>query len=173
MTLMISNRFVTRDNDLHLTVLDAPNLFNGNIFIDDVTRRSTIFDRITHMRLKSVDHYNNVPLDFFSRLSHFCVPYRLGGRHKPKQLRHFLDLESLEMLVIAVAEDVIEKGHWKRLKKWVRKTRETDGRVYLVEGSSNFRDEWENEMRGGESIWDHAVRYTDEWMRNFNMTRYM
>jgi hypothetical protein len=171
---IISNRFVTRNQDLHLTLLDLP--WDGWLeygVTSDTTRRSPIFDRVTHMRLKSLKYYNTPNLHYFSRLSHFCVPYCLGGRHKPKQLQPFLDLQSLEMFVIAVAEDVVEKGYWKRLEKWVRKTRETDGRVYLVESGSNFRDKWENEMRGGESIWDQAVRYTDEWERHTNMKRYM
>jgi hypothetical protein len=80
------------------------------------------------------------------------VPYYLGGYHTPKYLQYFLDQKPLKMLVIAVAEDAIQKGHWKRLEKWVSKTRETDGRVYLMEGASKFRDEWEKEVRGGESF---------------------
>ena len=56
------------------------------------------------------------------------------------------------MFAISVAKDVIQKGHWKRLEKWVHKGRETDGRVYLVENGSKIRNEWEKEMRGGESI---------------------
>ena len=91
------------------------------------------------------------------------MPYCLGGRTILKLLREFLDLGSLEMFVLAMAEDVIKRGHSKRLEKWVRKTRKTDGRVYLVESGSNFRDKWEHGMRGGESIWDQAVRYTDAW----------
>jgi hypothetical protein len=67
------------------------------------------------------------------------------------------------MLVIAVAEDAIQQGHWKQLEKWVSKTRKTDGRVYLIEGASKFQDEWEKEVRGRESFWDQAVQYTDEW----------
>ncbi|KIM79714.1 hypothetical protein PILCRDRAFT_10199 [Piloderma croceum F 1598] len=170
---MKSNRFLMRNQDLHVTLLEAPLARWSELYYTYyATPRPPIFDRITHMRLKSlVCGYDDPPIKLhcFSRLSHLCVPYCLGGRVKLKQLRHFLDLESLEIFVIAMAEDVIRKGHWKRLEKWVRKTRETDRRVYLVESGSNFRDKWEYEMRGGESIWDQAVRYTDGWERHTNM----
>jgi hypothetical protein len=123
--------------------------------------------------LKSISFYNvSIDLDQFSRLSHLSVPYCLGGHHKAKDLQHFLDLKPLQMLVITVAKDVIKNGRWKRLEKWVRKTRETDGRVYVVERGPIFRDEWELEMRGGDSIWDRALRYTNEWESNMNMKMY-
>jgi hypothetical protein len=69
------------------------------------------------------------------------------------------------MLVIVVAADIVERDEWKRLGKWISRTREKDGRVYLAHGppDSEFRNEWEKEMRGGESIWDQAIRYTDAW----------
>jgi hypothetical protein len=110
---------------------------------------------------------------YFSRLSHLSVPYGLGGSRPggyrlATLLRPFLNLKPLKMLVIAVAKNVIHKGRGRVLEKWVRKTRETDDRVYLMEGASNFQDEWENEVRGGESFWDQAVRYTDEWERRTN-----
>jgi hypothetical protein len=163
----ISPRAMARNHDLHLTLFGAhwsPSNWLRTYYKPDPTRRSPIFDRVTHMRLTCIGFYkSSIILDDFSRLSHLSVPYCLGGGHKAKHLQYFLDLKSLKMLVIAVAEDVIKQGHWKRLQKWVRDIRETDGRVYLVPCSSTLRDEWEKESRGGECIWDRAVRYTNEW----------
>jgi hypothetical protein len=68
------------------------------------------------------------------------------------------------MLVVPIIKDVIEEADREELEKWVHKVRQTDRRLYIVEGHSlHFRDEWEKEMRGGESIWDKAIRYTTEW----------
>jgi hypothetical protein len=168
----ISPCAMARNHDLHLTVLDTPSYSGLTYHQFNATYKSPIFDRVTHLRFTSIDSYHDylTPLFLvhFSHLSHLSVPYFLGGRHHTKHLQHFLDLKPLKMLVIAVAEDVIRKGHWKRLEKWVRKMRETDGRVYLVESGSKLRDEWEKEMRGGESVWDKAVRYTDEWESHTN-----
>jgi hypothetical protein len=110
---------MARNQDIHLTVLDAQS-FNWlrGYYEPDANRRSPIFDRVTHIRLTAINSYRT-PM---SRLSHFSVPHCLGGHKNAKSLRHFLDLKSLKMLVIAVSKDVIEKWHWKRLQKWVCKT---------------------------------------------------
>ena len=78
-----------------------------------------------------------------------------------------LTLPSLTMLVIVLSVQAAQRGHWKRLGRWVRKTREMDGRVYIVEEGrpDDLQEEWEDELRGGESIWDKAVRYTRDWER--------
>jgi hypothetical protein len=139
-----------------------------NLYINP-GRKTPIFDRITHICITNVSSYGTAihGLDQFSRLSHVSLPYCLRSQHDTRDLYDFLELQSLKMLVIALDVDVVLKGHWKKLGRWVRKARETDGRVYLVEcgGMSVFREEWNNEVRGGESIWDRAVRYTDEWER--------
>jgi len=124
--------------------------------------RSPIFDKVTHLRLAVVDtHETKIGLGCFSRLSHISVPYYLDNFHKARHLQPILELKSLRMLVISVATDIIREANWKRLEKWVRKTRETDGRFYLVKRRSVYiRDEWEAETRGGECIWDRAVLYT-------------
>ena len=128
-----------------------------------------ILDQTTHLRITIImNRYNTLThLDNFSHLTHFSVPYCPGGTHNAKELPHFLTLPSLTMLVIVLSVQAAQRGHWKRLGRWVRKTRETDGRVYIVEGCqlSELQAEWEDEVRGGESIWDRAVRYTRDWER--------
>jgi hypothetical protein len=167
----LSHRAMARNQGIHLTLLDTS--FCPWVHGYYGSGPTPIFDSVTHIRLRSIGYYKaSIGLDHFSRLSHLSVPYCLGGHHKAKDLQHFLDLESLKILVITVATDVIKKGRWKRLEKWVRKTRETDGRVYLVERGPIFRDEWELEIRSGDSIWDRALRYTNEWESNTNMKMY-
>jgi hypothetical protein len=55
------------------------------------------------------------------------------------------------MLVIVMAHVTLRK----RFEGWMRKTRAKDSRIYFVElHDSELQDEWEKEVRGGESIWD-------------------
>ena len=170
----ISPPALARLRDLHLTVLDAQslNLASTEHHNDDITRKSPIFDKITRMRLTAINEYEmRESLDHFSRLSHFCVPYYDSRRHKTMYLESFLELQSLQMLVIAVFL-YGPMGPREALKHWVWTARKTDSRIYLVEcQSASIQDEWEQEMRGGESIWERAVRYTKEW--EVNRTRYV
>jgi hypothetical protein len=44
---------------------------------------------------------------------------------------------------------------------------QTDQRLHVIEGHSQyFQDEWEEKMRGGESIWERAIQYTTTWEAN-------
>ena len=76
----------------------------------------------------------------------------------------FLKLRSLEMFVVAGVRKPLQHAHWKRLEEWVREKRRVDKRVFFVEvPAMDIQAEWEEEMRGGESIWDRAFRYTTKW----------
>jgi hypothetical protein len=165
----ISLAALARLRDLHLTLLDAQslNLALTEHHNDDVTRKSPIFDKITHMRLTAIDDYRmRVSLDHFSRLSHFCVPYYDSRRHQTCFLESFLELKSLQMLVMAFFKNG-PIGPRETLKLWVQKARETDRRIYLVECQSvSIQGEWEQDMRCGDSIWERAARYTNEWEAN-------
>ena len=162
----ISGHALARQRDLHLTLLDAEslNLALTEHHNDDVTKKSPIFDKITHLRLTLVDSYKmRANLDHFSRLTHLCMPYYDSRRHQTMYLQPFLELQSLQMFVIIVILRCARSSHVS-LENWVRNVRETDTRVYLVNGwSADIQVEWEREMRGGESVWERAIRYTNKW----------
>jgi hypothetical protein len=146
------------NQDLHFTVLDASFVW---VMMDychvDISHRSPIFNKITHIRLVMINSYEVViSLSHLNRLLHFSLPHH-ERCHKAKDLQPFLKLKLLKMLVITVPVDNVLEAHssCKELEKWVRKTRKTDARVYLMELCERpFVNEWEEEMRGGESIWD-------------------
>jgi hypothetical protein len=166
---IISRRALARNQDLRLTILGAEHSSSSWVLRkyheDDLMNKSPIFNMVTHLRLTAISLYKpNIRLDHFSHLSHFAVPYYDDSYHDARHLQPLLELESLKMLVISVPNEVNGGVQWKGLDKWVRKVREMDDRVYLVGRSSIFlRDEWESEMRGGESIWERAVQFTYEW----------
>jgi hypothetical protein len=92
------------------------------------------------------------------------VPYYNSTHHVAKHLDHFLKLQSLDMFVVAGVRKPLQQAHWKRLQDWVRTKRKRDIRVFFVEiPAMDIQVEWEEEMRGGESIWDRAFRYTIQW----------
>ena len=164
-----AGKIILGSQDLHLTVLDNPDAFDLLGHDTHLGRKLPIFDQITHMHLTvpSQDLSLSTRLQLFGRLSHLSLPYHSSRQHYIENLRGFLGLRALTMLVVAMSDEVVRKGYWKKLERWVRGVRETDGRVYLVEECrlGGFQEEWEDEVRGGESIWDRAVRYTDAWER--------
>jgi hypothetical protein len=155
------------DRDLHLTVLGA-NTFNWafhGYWQADVSLRSPLFDRITHIRVETASGYQTRhKLYHFSRLSHLSVPYYNSIQHKAEELDEFLELRYLEMFVVAGVRRPLYQAHWKRLEAWVWAKRQRDKRVFFVEiPAIDIEAEWEAEMMGGESIWDKALRYTTQW----------
>jgi hypothetical protein len=131
----------------------------------DVSLRSPLFDRITHIRVETANAYQTRhKLYHFSRLSHLSVPYYSFVQHKAEELDEFLKLCYLEMFVVAGVRRSLYQAHWKRLEAWVWAKRQSDKRVFFVEiPAIVIQAEWEAEMMGGESIWDKALRYTTQW----------
>lgn len=150
-------------NDLHLTLLDRaqhPAWFAG--FLVFHWTKSPLLSHTTHLRLVETGPYHEcMPLHYYPRLSHFAVPYCGAATHDLSELQKFLCRQSLRMLVIEVVPGCVSPVDRAALEDWVRRVRKTDARVFIVERlSDDLQRDWENEMRGGESIWSRAVRYT-------------
>jgi len=164
---MISGLALDDNRELHLTMLGATSFSWAfrEFWHPDITRRSPLYDRITHIRVETVNSFKTRhKLHNFRRLSHLSVPYYNSSQHEAKHLDDFLELRSLEMFVVAGVRKPLQQAHWERLQEWVRVKRQTDKRVFLVEvPAMDIQAEWEMEMRGGESIWDRAFRYTAKW----------
>jgi hypothetical protein len=67
------------------------------------------------------------------------------------------------MLVVVIAMDSRDVGDKLVVEEWVVRIRYMDPRIYLLKslcGGAGVQEQWEEEMRGGESIWDKAIRYT-------------
>jgi hypothetical protein len=113
------------------------------------------------MRLTVTKSYQMWNLDHFSRLTHLCMPYH--GR-RVHMMWPTLGFQSLQMFVIAIRILFCDRSSRVSLQSWVQSIRETDTRVYLVDDwSADIQVEWEREMRGGESVWERAIRYTSKW----------
>lgn len=154
-------------SDIHLTVLGT---YSFNWVVSGSWQpnvRSPLYDQITHIRVETIDSFYVSGLhrpDNFSRLSHLSLPYYNAMQHDPNKLDSFLELESLQMLVIAGVRKLLQQAHWGRLEAWVWLKRTTDKRVFFVEiPGVDIQAEWEEEMRDGESVWAKASRYTAQW----------
>ena len=164
----ISERALAREQDLHLTMISAGENWSHSAYAsDDVTRRSPLFSKITHIRLaKIVSNQTPGHLRHFTRLSHLAVPTCGWPLHTfASYLRDLLELPTLEMLVVIVTGSFSD-GDRTLVEELVAGMRNEDSRIYLAEGfyhEVTIQEQWEVEMRGGECIWDKAVLYTREY----------
>jgi len=127
---------------------------------------SPIYKRVTHICLTNTSVVER-HIDSFIRLSHISMPCRGMSDRSRTYLQRFLGLKTLKMLVVVILGDVVREKDRKELKGWVREVRQTDSRVFIIERHSlRIRDDWEKEMRGGESIWNRAIRYTTKLEAN-------
>jgi hypothetical protein len=164
----LSDRAFNFTHDLHMTFIEKQ--YSIRPISTFPERISTLFRRVTHIRVATLGFgYTITNTSYFSRLSHLSVPFcnrdpepfeTDTDRRRPSDLQPLLDpaRKSLKMLVVVIVKNVVQGVDREELEEWVRGVRQTDRRLYVVEGHSlQFQDEWEEEMRGGESIWERAI----------------
>lgn len=163
---MVSGPALDHNRNLHLTLLEPSYFLDDAIelFHPDVSLRSPLYDRITHIRLETdADEGMLYQLGHFTRLSHLCISYNRSVHQIAQDLVDFLTRGSLQMLVVACVRKPRQR---EKLQDWVREKRQTEKKVFFVEiPAKDIRARWEEEMRGGEtpSIWDRALNYTAQW----------
>ncbi|KIM77931.1 hypothetical protein PILCRDRAFT_824920 [Piloderma croceum F 1598] len=163
----ISQSAVARPQDLHLTIISAGRRWTHPEYMyGDVTMRSPLLSKITRIYLADMDVLPTFSeIEIFTRLTHLAVPFYDWFDHG-KFLRTLLLVELLEMLVVVIITGDVVKDDRAQIESQVAEIRKTDGRIYLAESlyrGVGIQKQWEEEMRGGKSIWDKAVRYTSEY----------
>lgn len=127
---------------------------------------------ITHIHLAArgamIYHDRMLRISPFSRLTHFAIPLYfhdlyddLGARLEQQRvaLARLLQNSTLQMLVCIPARAQDQDLAW----EWLREVRRNYSNAYLVEPTGrDLREEWEDEVRGSESIWERAIKYTQE-----------
>jgi hypothetical protein len=123
--------------------------------------------RVTALFLPPVDYRF---LDRFTKmlpcLTHLAVPYTSINFYQLSDLRPALHMSSLQMFVLAIATDKYTTYALSSAEHWVRMAREQSSKAYLLPYESDIyavRTQWKTDARGGGSIWDRAVQYTENW----------
>jgi hypothetical protein len=123
--------------------------------------------RVTALFLPPVDYRH---LDRFTKtlpcLTHLAVPYTSINFNQLSDLRPALHMPSLQMLVLAIATDKYTTYALCFAEDWVRMAREQSSKAYLLPYETDInavRTQWKTDARGGGSIWDRAMQYTEDW----------
>jgi hypothetical protein len=166
-TSRISDHALARARDLHVTMISPrDNWIPLGYSSDHLTSVSPLWSKITHIQLaESIMAPTPQDLGHFTRLSRLAFPFHASYQHG-RDLPKLLELQSLKMLVVVIVTDSWAAGDWLLMEELVVGIRYTDSRIYLMEGHcrlSEVQEQWEEEMRDGESIWDKAIRYTGDF----------
>jgi len=150
-----------RKRDLHVTLFGGLRTMlsstTSSAGISSTPESPSILDRITHLYLVGE---RPCPIGRLPRLTHLAIYYN----HSHSFLRSLealvLPVESLEMLVLVIDLRIIPTIRM-LAKRVIGRCREKDKRVFFVEADLlQLRAEWEEEVRGGESVWERAAYQT-------------
>ncbi|KII85291.1 hypothetical protein PLICRDRAFT_45477 [Plicaturopsis crispa FD-325 SS-3] len=124
---------------------------------------------VPHQTVRLVSHLNllcsppNHDPDHDSKCcmrTHLAIPFSTPLlRQRTLSLHH-----KLKQLVIVFYHHELAEV---RTEEWFTKIRARDGHIYFATAEvENIQKRWEEEIRGGESIWRRAVRETHSWQED-------
>jgi hypothetical protein len=106
---------------------------------------------------------------FLSEITHVFlsrIVYTSQNFHQLSDLQPILHLPTLKMFVLAIAMDRDTRDARSSAETWVRDSRLHTSKLFLLPYETDMdavRIQWEEDVRGGGSIWERAVQYTMAW----------
>lgn len=122
-----------------------------------------IFSRITHLRLTPlIAYYHQLHLPLLPCLTHLALPYHDNSIHHGHYLLESANSQ-IKMVVIVIFTDILSEAQQAQAKSGIKKWRKMNNRLYAYATTSlDTEKEWLEGTKGGESIWEGAVRYTEQ-----------
>ena len=142
------------DHDLDLTLLGG-----GKCNYEHLTKARFLMSRVTRLHLVS-----NAPVLLFHNLPHVThlASTWTFSFHDAVEL-FTTTLPALKVLVFVI-DTRFTPSIQKIAKEFIYMLRNKEQWVWFLEADrSELRAEWEDEARGGESLWDRAIRQTTNW----------
>ena len=125
--------------------------------------KSPIFSRITHLRLMPlISYYHQLHFPLLTCLTHLALPYHDISISQGHWLLEGPN-SKIKMVVIVIFTDILSETQQARAKSGIKKWRKMNNRLYGYSTTSpDTEKEWLEGTKGGESIWEAAVRYTEQ-----------
>ncbi|KAF8876166.1 hypothetical protein BD779DRAFT_1561277 [Infundibulicybe gibba] len=125
------------------------------------------FQCITHLRLEDPIQLAYLRLGQMNRLTHLAAPWGKMDEDWLMKLFEVLDMP-VEMFVLVVSLDDMPEDTCQKAENLVCRIRKNFKRgvvFHVVRPLYDvLKDEWNAEVRGGPTIWERAVKYTQELM---------
>ncbi|KII83952.1 hypothetical protein PLICRDRAFT_702222 [Plicaturopsis crispa FD-325 SS-3] len=146
------------------TTCPADSITNANAEL--TPEHLAVFETVTHLQLK--DH-RSLDLRRFVSLTHLAIPWP-RRKHHSRFDTNILSVfhEPLDRSLCPYLEFYTILIDWSGFDapafSWVENMRKIDSRVHLVyHEPRRLQADWEEEVDGGESVWQRAERQTRQW----------
>jgi len=118
-----------------------------------------MFEKITHLRLDDIGDYQTfLDVSHFTSLTHIAIPWYNPTKHPLNELNRILALPTIVCLVIVIYIPFASSSEAEVVREWVASRNLSY--IYVIETKRSLvQEEWEEEARGGLSIWEKAARY--------------
>ncbi|KIJ94052.1 hypothetical protein K443DRAFT_684074 [Laccaria amethystina LaAM-08-1] len=122
-----------------------------------------IFSRITHLRfMPLISYYHQLHFPLLTSLTHLALPYHDTSISQGHWLLEGAN-SKIKMLVIVIFTDVLSETQRAQAKSGIKQWRKMNNRLYAYSTTSlDTEKEWFEGRKGGQSIWEAAVRYTEQ-----------
>ncbi|EDR15975.1 uncharacterized protein LACBIDRAFT_321086 [Laccaria bicolor S238N-H82] len=169
---VLSDAALWQEQDLSLSISTTEHISSASLsqfrifegrFAD--ASKFPIFSRITHLRLTSLITYcHRLRFPLLTCLTHLALPYH---GDITSRINCLLERNSkIKMLVIVTFTDVLSETQQARVESGIKQRRMMDNRIYAYPTTSlDTEKEWLEGTTGGRSIWEGAVRYTEQNLR--------
>ena len=154
----------SRKQELHLFyITDKNSGRTADLF--STAQHSFIFPKIKRLQFSQTWDYRLFHLSSFSLLTHLALPCCDMRCHTFDGIDRLLkSAKNLEMLVVILMVDSLDEGERRKVENFILEKRHAQ-KGSLLYGystlSSDIKTEWFEETKGGLSIWQRAIQYTE------------
>ena len=160
----LSEEAVSQKHELRLFFITDENYrWTADLF--SKAKNSFIFPKIKRLRFSRTWDYRLFHFSSFNLLTHLALPYCDIRCHTFDGIDRLLkSAKNLEMLVVTLMIDSLDEGEQQKVEKFILDKRHGQKGSLLYGYSTlslDVQTEWFEETKGGLSIWERAIRYTE------------
>jgi hypothetical protein len=166
----LTREFLDQKHALHITLFKDPGLFGVSLYLR-TPGTDKFLQRMTHLCLTDMRSESPSGLFSFTGLTHLAVPFDPAQASFRYILNVTDQISSVQCVVFIVDPNVLTTEVIQNAMKLLLETRKENPKVFLLnaeihtesqlgEGGEVLRDIWETEVRGGETLWERARKYT-------------
>jgi hypothetical protein len=160
----LSEEAISRTQELHLFFITHENCgWTADLF--SAAKNSFIFPKIKRLQFSQTWDYRLFHFSSFSLLTHLALPCSDMRCHTFDGIDRLLkSAKNLEMLVVILMIDSLDEGERQKVENFILDKRHAQNESLLYGYSTlslDVQTGWFEETKGGLSVWERAIQYTE------------